>query len=151
MANLNTTENRETEMTRTITAQQIKPGMKIKYEQLGWERIAKVAKAYEVDSADAPREDCVVVWSETKFGHRGTFEVLNKSGVVEVLEEAQPDEPKEPGSLVVVEGGQFIRCDHGGLGWRMVDTGDWYYWDDLCAIGQIVVAEANPAWPEGVA
>ena len=130
-------------MTRMITAQQVKPGMKIKFERNGWEYAADV---HLVGGVDDPSMDSVLVWAKVKSGVCGDVEAIDKRETVTVLEEAQPDEPKKPGSLVVVEGAQFIRCDNSDLSWRQVDAGRWFFWDDLRAMGQIRVVSANPLW-----
>ena len=91
------------------------------------------AKEYVVEA------QCEVISALDPTSYRRIF---NKNQRFKVLSEPI-QEPTKPGSKVSVDGENFLQC---GNYWINVENDDAYYWEGLCAKGEVTIIDSDPSW-----
>lgn len=119
---------------------ELKPGMKVVSHWGGFVTSFTVAIVKPCsDKEYVVRAQCEFVSALDPTAHRRTF---NKNQQFKVLSEPL-QEPTKPGSKVVVNGERFLQC---GNYWINVETYDAYYWEGLCAKGEVTIIDSDPSW-----
>ena len=117
---------------RQIKASEIKPGMEVRWVDEGFSHQGTV------DRVTADHGGYITRLTS------GVFTTgLRSATPVTVLAEPQPEEPTKPGSKVVVNGERFLQC---GNYWINVENDDTYYWEGLCAKGEVTIIDSDPSW-----
>lgn len=119
---------------------ELKPGMEVVSPWGGFVTSFTVAVVKPCSAKEYVVEaQCEVISALDPTAHRRIF---NKNQRFKVLSEPI-QEPTKPGSKVVVNGERFLQC---GNYWINVETYDGYYWEGLCAKGEVTIIDSDPSW-----